>query len=151
MNIAFFLLPKEEVVYVTPRTTMRQALERMERHRYNAVPIVDQHGCYVGTLTEGDLLWKIKNTPGLDFSNTHTVRVEEIPLYKQHQPVRIDATMEDLINLAMEQNFVPVVDERGVFIGIVRRKEILEYCARSLKSSDRSAELYAASQAVERE
>ncbi|MBE3594745.1 MAG: CBS domain-containing protein [Candidatus Carbobacillus altaicus] len=132
MNIAFFLLPKEEVIYVTPRTTMRQALERMERHRYNAVPIIDQDGRYVGTITEGDLLWKMKNTPELNFSNTHTIRVEDIPQYKHHQPVRIDARIEDLIALMMEQNFVPVIDERGIFIGIVRRKEVLEYCARGI-------------------
>ncbi len=34
MNIAFFLTPKNEVVYEKPSSTMRQALERMEYHRY---------------------------------------------------------------------------------------------------------------------
>lgn len=139
MNIAFFLLPKEEVVYVTPRTTMRQALERMEHHRYNALPIVDADGRYVGTITEGDLLFMLKRTPGLSFDNAHTVRIEDIPQVKRHQPVRIDATMDDLISLAIEQNFVPVVDERGVFIGIVRRKEILEYCAQTSKALSNGA------------
>ncbi|MDY0323206.1 MAG: CBS domain-containing protein [Candidatus Carbobacillus sp.] len=139
MNIAFFLLPKEEVIYVTPRTTMRQALERMERHRYNAVPIIDPDGRYVGTITEGDLLWKMKNTPELNFSNAHTIRVEDIPQYKHHQPVRIDANVEDLIALMMEQNFVPVIDERGIFIGIVRRKEVLEYCARGIAHEARKS------------
>ena len=28
----------------------------------------------------------------------------------------------------MNQNFVPVVDDRGVFIGIVRRQAIIKYC-----------------------
>jgi CBS domain-containing protein len=133
MNIAFFLLPKDEVVYLSPRSTMRQALERMEYHRYSAVPIIDQQGRYVGTITEGDLLWKMKNTPGLSFENTHQIRLEEVEQHLQNQAVRIDADMEDLINLAMEQNFVPVVDDKGIFIGIVRRKEIIEYCSRLLK------------------
>lgn len=136
MNIAFFLLPKDEVVYLSPRSTMRQALERMEYHRYSAVPLVDHEGKYVGTITEGDLLWKIKNTPGLSFENTHLVKLEEVEQHKQNQAVNIDAEMSDLINLAMEQNFVPVVDDHGIFIGIVRRKEIIEYCAQLLRKQD---------------
>lgn len=133
MNIAFFLLPKDEVVYLSPRSTMRQALERMEYHRYSAVPLVNHEGRYVGTITEGDLLWKIKNTPGLSFENTHHVKLEEVEQHKQNQAVNIGADMGDLINLSLEQNFVPVVDDHGTFIGIVRRKEIIEYCAELLR------------------
>lgn len=135
MNIAFFLLPKDEVIFLSPKSTMRQALERMEYHRYSAVPLVDNEGRYVGTITEGDLLWKIKNTPGLSFENTSNVKLEEVEQHKQNQAVNIDAEMGDLINLSLEQNFVPVVDDDGIFIGIVRRKEIIEYCAKLLRNS----------------
>ncbi len=134
MNIAFFLLPKDEVIFLSPRSTMRQALERMEYHRYSSVPLVDHEGRYVGTITEGDFLWKIKNTPGLSFENTHNVKLEEVEQHKQNQAVNIDAEMGDLINLSLEQNFVPVVDDNGIFIGIVRRKEIIEYCAKLLRN-----------------
>jgi CBS domain-containing protein len=127
MNIAFFLIPKNEVIYLPPSSTMRQALEKMEHHRYSAVPIIDFDGKYVGTLTEGDLLWKIKNTPGMGFKNTEEVYVKDIPQHFQNNPVRIDADMSSLIALATVQNFVPVVDDMGVFIGIVRRREIIEY------------------------
>lgn len=60
MNIAFFLTPKSEVVYENIDANMRQVIERMERHGYTAVPMIDKEGRYVGTLTEGDLLWKLK-------------------------------------------------------------------------------------------
>ncbi len=128
MNIAFFLLPKEDIVYLSPHSTMRQALERMEYHRYTAVPLLDDKGRYVGTITEGDLLWKLKNTPELSFASTNKVKLEEITLRIENNPVSINADIEDLISLASEQNFVPVVDDNGVFIGIVRRREIIEYC-----------------------
>jgi len=70
MNIAFFLTPKKEVAFEKSTCTMRQALEKMEYHRYSAIPILDDKGRYVGTLTEGDLLWKLINTPNLDFQYT---------------------------------------------------------------------------------
>lgn len=132
MNIAFFLLPKNEVVYLSPRSTLRQALERMERHRYTAVPLVDEEGHYAGTLTEGDLLWFLKRTAGVSFDDSEHIRLSQIPQHMQNEPVSIYADMKDLVQLAAVQNFVPVVDDRKLFIGIVRRRDIIEYCAKLL-------------------
>lgn len=139
MNVAFFLIPKSDLVYIKIHSTMRQALEKMEYHRYSAVPLVDEEGRYAGTLTEGDLLWKLKNTPSLDFSNTHKVRLHEVPLHRFNEPVKIDAEIESLFSRAIEQNFVPVIDDHGIFIGIVRRREIIEYCAKGLLLKQHSA------------
>lgn len=130
MNIAFFLLPKSEVVCLPINCTMRQALEKMEYHRYTAVPILDRKGKYVGTLTEGDLLWKMKNTPGLSFEGTEKVFLKEVPRRFVNTPVRINAEIEDLFTLAVTQNFVPVVDDSDTFIGIIRRREIMDYYAK---------------------
>ncbi|MED4256388.1 CBS domain-containing protein [Priestia megaterium] len=132
MNIAFFLIPKREVVCINYHSTFRQALEKMEYHSYTAVPLLDEEGKYIGTLTEGDLLWKMKNTPDLSFENAHKRSLTEIQLSRINEPIHIDAEIEDIIDRAMEQNFVPVIDDNEIFIGIIRRREIIEYCARSL-------------------
>ncbi|MDR9853713.1 CBS domain-containing protein [Paenibacillus sp. VCA1] len=131
MNIAFFLLPKQEVVTVTTDSTLRQTLEKMEYHRYTAVPILGKDGIYAGTVTEGDLLWHMKNSGGkINFENASKFLLKDVPLKMNNKPVSIDANMEDLINLAKVQNFVPVVDDMNRFIGIVRRSQIIEYCER---------------------
>ena len=130
MNIAFFLVPKKEVVHLPIHSTMRQALEKMEHHRYTAVPLVNERGKYAGTITEGDLLWYMKNTPNLTFADTERVMIKDIPLRMNNSPVQVNAEMEGLIALAMVQNFVPVVDDGEIFIGIIRRREIIEYYAR---------------------
>ena len=134
INIAFFLIPKKEVVHLPVTCTMRQAIERMEYHRYTAVPLVDQNGKYAGTITEGDLLWKMKNTPGLSFENTEKISISDIPRRIENAAVRIEAKIDSLLNLAITQNFVPVVDDEGIFIGIIRRREIIDYFARQLLS-----------------
>lgn len=136
MKIAFFLLPKSEVVYLPLKSTMRQALEKMEYHRYTAVPIINDEGQYVGTITEGDLLWKLKNTHGLSFQDTEKIPLSDVPQRMKNNPVRVDAEIEDLLSLAIVQNFVPVVDDGGIFIGIVRRREIFEYLSELLLTSD---------------
>ena len=128
MNIAFFLTPKSKVVYEKPSSTMRQALERMEYHRYSAVPLVSETGIYVGTLTEGDLLWKIKNTPNLSFNETNKILIEDIPRHICNKAVLINSDIESLISLSKDQNFIPVVDDNDVFIGIIKRSDIITYC-----------------------
>ena len=120
------------MVHLPVTCTMRQAIERMEYHRYTAVPLVDQDGKYAGTITEGDLLWKMKNTPGLSFENTEKISISDIPRRIENEAVRIEAKIDSLLNLAITQNFVPVVDDDGIFIGIIRRREIIDYFARQL-------------------
>ncbi len=133
MNIAFFLTPKNEIIYLSPESTMRQALEKMEFHRYTAVPLLDKEGRYVGTITEGDLLWKLKTSESFDFKYTEKIFLKDISLRMKNKPVRINAEIKDVISLAIEQNFVPVVDDSDIFIGIVRRREILEHYASMLE------------------
>jgi len=128
MNIAFFLTPKNEVVCENLDASMRQVMERMEQHGYTAIPLLDKNGKYVGTLTEGDLLWKLKNTDDLNFKNTETVKVADISRRIVHKSVSINADIESLINLAINQNFVPVTDDNGIFIGIIKRSDIINYC-----------------------
>lgn len=133
MNIAFFLTPKNEVIYEYLDATMRQVIERMEHHGYTAIPLIDKGGKYVGTLTEGDLLWKLKNTPELNFKNTGSVKVTDIPRKRKHRSVSINSDVESLISLATTQNFVPVVDDEGTFIGIIKRSDIINYCYTEMK------------------
>jgi CBS-domain-containing membrane protein len=42
--------------------------------------------------------------------------------------------MESLLDRAINQNYVPVVDDAGYFIGIITRKEIIKYCYNELKT-----------------
>lgn len=145
MNIAYFLTPKKDVVYETVDATMRQIIERMDFHRYTAIPILDEEGRYVGTITEGDLLRKLKNTPGLDIRETSRIPVTDISMRVQNKPVHIDCDIEDLINTVTSQNFVPVLDDDDRFIGIIKRSDILQYCFQELMPQKDAS---AASQAI---
>lgn len=127
MNIAFFITPKHESVCLDKDATMRQALEKMEYHRYTAIPLVDAKGRYVGTLTEGDLLWKMKNTPNLTFEGTNKISLRKVPKKMSNRPVSINAEIEEVVDLIMHQNFVPVVDDQKTFVGIITRKAVMSY------------------------
>jgi CBS domain-containing protein len=117
MNIAFFLTPKRDIVYVTVDATMKEVLERMELSTYTSIPLIDNEGKYVGAITEGDLLWKLKNTPGLNIEDTEDISITDVQRHTKSHTVSIGSNIEDLITLSKSQNFVPVVDDEGIFIG----------------------------------
>lgn len=128
MNILFFLSPKQDLMYVYNDFTLRQTLEKWENNRYASIPVLSRTGEYVGTLTEGDILWAMKQHHGLNMEVAEDISIETFPRKRDYKAVTVTTTMEELIEAAMIQNFVPVVDDRNIFIGIVRRQQIIRYC-----------------------
>lgn len=137
MNIMFFLKPKSEVAHIYDDDTVRQVLERMEYHRYSCIPMLNRQGKYVGSITEGDLLWWLKGNHNLNLKLAEMVSIQEVGRRLNYKPVRAEAKMEDLMEKAMEQNFVPVVDDQGNFSGIITRKDIIGYFYDKLVVSDK--------------
>lgn len=131
MNIAFFLLPKHDVAYLHTEDTLRQGLEKFSHYGYTAVPVIDAQGRYQGVISEGDFLWHFIEAPAAaNFISRKQAEQEKIGsiLNKGKYPaVHITASIETLIAQAMDQNFVPVVDDRETFIGIVTRRDIIRY------------------------
>ena len=135
-NVLFFLTPKAMCAFVYDDYTIRQALEKMEAAGYSAVPILNRRGEYRGTLTEGDLLWAMKNMCYMDMRQAEARRIMEIPRKKEHVPVRVTTSMYELVERASNQNFVPVVDDKDAFIGLITRKAIIQYCREKLYPED---------------
>ena len=108
MNILFFLTPKSEVAYISEEDTLRQALEKMEYHKYSAIPIISRTGRYIGTLTEGDLLWGIKNQYHLDLKGAEKIPITAIKRRLDNRPVKADADMEDLIGKALNLSLIHI-------------------------------------------
>lgn len=127
MNILFFLTPKSEVAWVEEDDTLRQGLEKMEHHGYAAVPLLSKSGKYIGTITDGDMLWGIKERSFPDLREMEDISIMEIRRVRDNKPVHINESMEGLLEKVMVQNFVPVVDDEMVFIGIVTRKDVISY------------------------
>ena len=135
-NILFFLTPKAMCAFVYDDYIIRQALEKMESSGFAALPILTKRGEYRGTLTEGDLLWALKNMCYLDMRQAEARRIMEISRRRDNVPVRVTANMHDLVERASAQNFVPVVDDKDAFIGIITRSAIIKYCSGQLYPED---------------
>lgn len=128
MNILFFLKPKNEVAFLYEDYTLRQALEKMEYYKYTAVPVINRQGNYIGTLNEGDLLWDIKERNMQDLQEAEEIPLNSVSRRWNNEPINVNCEIEDLFMTAMNQNFVPVIDDNQIFIGIITRRDIIQYC-----------------------
>ena len=128
MNVLYFLTPKAEVEYININSSVRQGLEKMRYHGHAAIPVIDDAGVYMGTVTEGDFLWALYNDNNPDLKKLEKTELKTI-IQKQYHPVHASASIDEILNRAYNQNFVPVVDDRDMFIGIIRRKDIIKYLA----------------------
>ncbi len=137
MNILFFLIPKSEVIYIDSTITIRRALMQIQSHSYTSIPVISEKGEYIATITEGDFLRYFKNittgVPDTDLS----ANVLKIPRSVSYDPVSINSDIEDLISKVTNQNFVPVVDDEKKFIGIITRKDVIQYIYNKLKANER--------------
>lgn len=126
------LTPKKLTFYLLETSTIRQALEKFDAHKFSVVPLINEKGEYVGTLSEGDVLRYIKNNANFNIAEAENIKVNQIEHYRPYQSLKIDALMLEVFSLSMEQNFVPIVDDNNIYIGIIKRKEIIRYLGENI-------------------
>ena len=127
MNILFFLTPKSYIKVIEETMSIRQVLEIFEHYRYSTLAIIDKSGKYLSTISEGDLLYYLKNNLKFDLRSYENINILEVPTYRPYKAISILEEMDALIIKAMDQNFVPVIDDKGSFIGIITRKSLIKY------------------------
>ena len=127
MNIAFFITPKSDIVALKNNMTIRQALEIMSYHKYTAVPVINSRGEYMYTLSEGDILWHLTEKEDIMFKDTEKEMINDISRHREMDAVSINEDIDSLLECAIHQSFVPVVDDQDVFIGIIKRSDLIRY------------------------
>ncbi len=127
MNILAFLRPKTTVAFLDIDSTVRQGIEKMRTYGYTAIPVINKQGVYCGTVSEGDFLWNMLYNNKFNIKEQEKFFIKDIMRRDWNPAVRVTASIDDLVKRIMEQNFVPVVDDRDVFVGIITRKDVINY------------------------
>ncbi|MCR4561649.1 MAG: CBS domain-containing protein [Bacilli bacterium] len=119
------LVPKAEVEFVFQEDTVRQVLERMAIKRYGTVPVIEKDtGKYIRSLSEGDVLFYLRDHK-LDFKELESCSCKDIPSSRNIEAISIYEDIQKLRDMILNSNYVPVVDDRGVFMGLITRRKFL--------------------------
>ena len=125
-NVLFLLTPKTQLACLKDSMNVRQALEKMRAHGFTAIPLISEEGEYLGTISEGDLLWHIVNGEKISMEDLEETKITSLLRKNRFLAVKVDAEIGELVNLIINQNFVPVVDDRNVLMGIVTRRRVMQ-------------------------
>ncbi len=128
MNLAFFLKPKSMVTYLYDDYSLRKGLTKLLESGFSALAVLTREGKYVGVVSEGDFLRYLADRSH-STEELHETKLRTILHTDRAKAMPVTTSMEELLSLAAEQNFVPVVDDFDSFIGIVRRSDIIRYFA----------------------
>lgn len=132
-SIMSIFTPKKMTAFLNENSTVRQAIELFDVHKYSVIPLVDNEGHFVGTLSEGDLLCFLKNKVGYDIKATEKVLIKDMDRYRQYQSLEVSSMWSEFFVLSLDQNFIPVTDDKGIYIGIVKRREIIKYLSEKVE------------------
>lgn len=132
MNAAYFLIPKAKTAFLYADYTVRQGLEKLHHYGYTAIPVLNRDGTYLSTVSEGDFLWYLVRGEGnesyqIDIRKTESIPLSEVLRTDRNPPIRITDSVEALLERSLSQNFVPVIDDRGIYIGLITRRDIIHY------------------------
>ncbi|MDF1617574.1 CBS domain-containing protein [Petrocella sp. FN5] len=136
MNVAFFLTPKSEVITLEKKYTVGQALEVMKQHKYTSLPVLDEKGRYVDTLSEGDILWHLKDHCNYSIEIIEQQSLRKIKRHYNINAISIGSSIDSIIDMASTQAYVPVVDDQNIFIGIIKRSDIIHYCMTRINNKE---------------
>lgn len=125
MNVITLLTPKAQVAYLMEDCTVRQGMEKLRSRGYTALPVLARDGRYVGTVSEGDFLWYLADRKNSSLRAQEHTPLDRVLRRGFNPAVSVRVTMEELLERAMQQSFIPVVDDRGAFMGIVTRQTII--------------------------
>lgn len=128
MNILFFLTPKSDVDFIYDDSSLFKAMQIFDRHNFFALPLINKKGRYIGAITTSDILGCIKENFDLSLKASADFPVRSVKRTREYKAVNGGTTsMEEIVSVAMEQNFIPVVDDDYSFIGIITRRSILDW------------------------
>jgi predicted transcriptional regulator len=127
MNILYFIHPKDEVSYLTSTDKLDEAVHRMRQNRFTAIPVITKKGEYFGTVSDGDFLHFILEHSRTDEAFLSGYTVADIVDKTKNPPAKVGSTLPAVMLQITDQNFVPVIDDRGMFIGIITRRDIIKH------------------------
>lgn len=122
MNIFNILVPKQDITYLNGSDTLDNAVPFLLASGYTAVPVIDETGCLEGVVSEGDFL-RIVIERGCEAMKNMTVR--DIVHLSVDDYVLNSTEPDKIIDKILDKNFLSVIDDRNIFIGIITRRSVM--------------------------
>ena len=119
-----FLTPSRNLAVLIDTHNVDHAILVLSQISYTRVPVVTDQMKYVGTISLTDILsYQMKQ----DYSDEVFSSMDIVHMTKTDgERLGKDYTVTEVLHKLVEESFLPVVSEDGIFEGIITRKSILK-------------------------
>ncbi|GGE37387.1 cyclic-di-AMP-binding protein CbpB [Streptococcus himalayensis] len=119
-----FLTPADNLAVLIDTHNVDHAILLLSQITYSRVPVITADKEFVGTISLTDILaYQMQQyIPDEVFLRTDIVAIVE----KNRATVGLDFTVTEVLHKLVDESFLPVVDEKHRFQGIITRKSILK-------------------------
>lgn len=124
-NEEYFLVSADNVATLQDTNSLEHAFLVLTNIGYSRIPVVDRKEKLVGSVSLSMVVEVMIDTESINPDKLSEVLVSDV-MDKEVKSLKQPFEIEKILNLLVDANFVPVVDDDGVFKGIVTRKEILK-------------------------
>lgn len=126
MKAIDLIIPKNKVEYIYNDITVGDALRKISKKRFTMVPVLERNSeRYLYSLAASDILMRILKDG--DIEKTKLEMLSSVSIDRLIVPCDKETDITALADLAVSQNFIPIIDAKGAFVGLVTRQAIIDY------------------------
>lgn len=120
-----FMIPASKIACVSADNPLFHAFLILTKVKYAKIPVLD-HGKLVGLLSLAMITDKMLGDHKIDTDVLNHLQVKDV-MQKDYLALNVtQKSLEDQLHLLVDASFIPIVDDEGIFQGIITRREWLK-------------------------
>lgn len=123
--ITDYIISSEKVAHVQIGNNAEHALLVLTKTGYSSIPVLDAKDRLKGLLSMRTVTDSILGLAHIEYERLPDLKVDEI-MKTEIKTIRKTEKFQRALDLLIDNNFLCVVDEDGVFIGILTRRVLLK-------------------------
>ena len=119
------MIRSEDVATVRMENTLLHATMVLSTVGYSSIPVLDNNHRLQGVVTMPMIIEGIKDQVAYSWDLLADKRIEDV-VSTDFSCAQKGVDLEDILHQLINHNYVCIVDDEGVFLGIITRKNILK-------------------------
>lgn len=126
-----YIISSEKVAHVQVGNSAEHALLVLTKTGYSAIPVLDSKYRFRGLINAQRITDAILGLDHIEYERLSDIRVEEI-MEKDLPLIHINERFQKALDMVINQNFLCIVDDEEMFMGILTRRVVLKQLKKQL-------------------
>ena len=118
-----FIIPATRIAFVEDDNPLYHAFLILTKVKYSKIPVLDRKSRVVGLLSLAMITDKMMTTDSITLEPLNQLKVRDVMQIEFDKINFAQTTLETQLHLLVDNAFLPVIDDYGVFQGLLTRRE----------------------------